>query len=262
MSSSVSGGGEASTWKPQAEGLQEIYALLEQQMAPSSDDKSMIWQKLQHYSQFPDFNNYLAFIFGRGEGTSVEVRQAAGLLLKNNLRSALKTIPPANQEYIKLELLPCMGATDKRISSTAGTIISTFVQIGGVAGWPELLQALIKCLDSNDVHLIEGAMDALSKICEDAPQVLDSDIPGLSERPINAFVPRFLQLFQSPHSTLRKLSLASVNQYIMLMPRVLHLSMGKYLQGLFVLANDPAPEVRKLNKGKVVEVEECHMDIM
>ncbi|KAL6580848.1 Transportin-1 [Orobanche minor] len=106
--------------------------------------------------------------------------------------------------------------------------------------------ALIKCFDSNDVHLIEGDMDALSKICEDAPQVLDSDIPGLSERPINAFVPRFLQLFHSPDSTLRKLSLASVNQYIMLIPRVLHLSMDKYLQGLFVLANDLAPEVRKL----------------
>ncbi|KAL6502279.1 Transportin-1 [Orobanche hederae] len=121
------------------------------------------------------------------------------------------------------------------------------VETGGVAGWSELLQALIKCLDSNDVHLIEGAMDALSNlICEDAPQVLDSDISGLNERPINAFVPRFLQLFHSPHSTLRKLSLASVNQYIMLMPRVLHLSMDKYLQGLFVLANDPAPEVRKL----------------
>ncbi|KAL6556349.1 Transportin-1 [Orobanche gracilis] len=259
---SVSGGGDAATWKPQAEGLQEIYALLEQQMAPSSDDKSMIWQKLQHYSQFPDFNNYLAFMFGRGEGTSLEVRQAAGLLLKNNLRSAFKTIPPANQEYIKLELLPCMGATDKQISSTAGTIISTFVQIGGVAGWPELLHALIKCLDSNDVHLIEGAMDALSKICEDAPHVLDSDIPGLSERPINAFVPRFLQLFQSPHSALRKLSLASVNQYIMIMPTVLHLSMDKYLQGLFVLANDPAPEVRKLVCAAFVQLIGVRSDVL
>ncbi|KAK6137554.1 hypothetical protein DH2020_028696 [Rehmannia glutinosa] len=242
----VTGGGEASTWKPQEEGLLEICALLEQQMAPSSDDKSMIWQRLQHYSQFPDFNNYLAFIFARGEGKSVEVRQAAGLLLKNNLRSAFKTMPPANQQYIKLELLPCMGAADKQIRSTAGTIISTFVQIAGVAGWPELLHALVKCLDSNDVNHMEGAMDALSKICEDAPQVLDSDISGLSERPINAFLPRFLKLFQSPHSTLRKLSLGSVNQYIMLMPTVLHLSMDKYLQGLFVLANDPAPDVRKL----------------
>ncbi|PIN01121.1 Karyopherin (importin) beta 1 [Handroanthus impetiginosus] len=258
----ASSGGEATAWKPQEEGLREICGLLEQQMAPTSGDKSMIWQRLQHYSQFPDFNNYLAFIFARAEGTSVEVRQAAGLLLKNNLRSAFKTMPPANQQFIKSELLPCMGAADRQIRSTAGTIISTFVQIEGVAGWPELLQALVKCLDSNDTNHMEGAMDALSKICEDVPQVLDSDIPGLSEPPINAFLPRFLQLFQSPHTTLRKLSLDSVNQYIMLMPTVLYLSMDKYLQGLFVLANDPAPEVRKLVCAAFVQLIEVRSAVL
>lgn len=99
------------------------------------------------------------------QGIAVEVRQAAGLLLKNNLRGAFKTMPPANQQYIKSGLLPCMGAADRQIRSTAGTIISTFVQIEGVAGWPELLHALVKCLDSNDVNHMEGAMDALSKVC-------------------------------------------------------------------------------------------------
>lgn len=94
----------------------------------------------------------------------MEVRQAAGLLLKNNLRSAFKTMPPANQHYIKSELLPCLGAPDRQIRSTAGTVISAFVQIGGVAGWPELLLALVKCLDSNDPNHMEGAMDALSKV--------------------------------------------------------------------------------------------------
>ncbi|KAK6130104.1 hypothetical protein DH2020_036154 [Rehmannia glutinosa] len=259
---SSGGVGEAATWKPQEEGLREICGLLEQQMAPTSGDKSMIWQRLQHYSQFPDFNNYLAFIFARAEGISVEVRQAAGLLLKNNLRSAFETMPPANQQYIKSELLPCMGAADRHIRSTAGTIISTFVQIGGVAGWSELLHALVKCLDSNDVNHMEGAMDALSKICEDVPQLLDSDISGLPERPINAFLPRFLQLFQSPHTALRKLSLSSVNQYIMLMPRVLHLSMDKYLQGLFLLANDPAPEVRKLVCAAFVQLIEVRSAVL
>lgn len=233
------------TWQPQEEGFKEICGLLEQQMSPTSD-KSQIWQQLQHYSQFPDFNNYLAFIFSRAEGKSIDIRQAAGLLLKNNLRSAFQSMPLANQQYIKSELLPSLGAADRHIRSTAGTIISVLVQIDGVAGWPELLQALVSSLDSSDVNHMEGAMDALSKICEDVPQLLDSDISGLSERPITVFLPRFLQLFQSPHASLRKLSLSSVNQYIMLMPKVLHLSMDKYLQGLFLLANDPAPEVRKL----------------
>ncbi|XP_010315392.1 transportin-1 isoform X2 [Solanum lycopersicum] len=233
------------TWQPQEQGFKEICGLLEQQMSPTSDN-CQIWQQLQHYSQFPDFNNYLAFIFAHAEGKSVDIRQAAGLLLKNNLRSAFQNMPLANQQYIKSELLPSLGAADRHIRSTAGTIISVLVQIDGVAGWPELLQALVSSLDSSDVNHVEGAMDALSKICEDVPQLLDSDISGLSERPITVFLPRFLLLFQSPHASLRKLSLSSVNQYIMLMPKILHLSMDKYLQGLFLLANDPAPEVRKL----------------
>ncbi|XP_023533244.1 transportin-1-like [Cucurbita pepo subsp. pepo] len=235
------------SWQPQENGFNEICGLLEQQISPSSNaDKSQIWQQLQQYSQFPDFNNYLVFILARAEGKSVEVRQAAGLFLKNNLRNAYKSMSPVFQQYIKSELLPCMGAADRHIRSTVGTIISVVVQLGGVLGWPELLQALVKCLDSTDQNHMEGAMDALSKICEDIPQVLDSDVPGLSERPINIFLPRLFQFFQSPHATLRKLSLSSVNQYIMLMPTALYVSMDQYLQGLFVLANDPTSEVRKL----------------
>ncbi|KAE8657586.1 hypothetical protein F3Y22_tig00116989pilonHSYRG00454 [Hibiscus syriacus] len=54
--------------RAQEEGLKEICGLLEQHILPSSlADKSHIWQQLQHYSQFPDFNNYLVFILARVE---------------------------------------------------------------------------------------------------------------------------------------------------------------------------------------------------
>ncbi|CAH2051514.1 unnamed protein product [Thlaspi arvense] len=234
-------------WQPREDGLTEICALLEQQISPSSVvDKSQIWKQLQHFSQFPDFNNYLVFILVRAEGKSVEIRQAAGLLLKNNLKGAYPSMAQDNQKYIKSELLPCLGAVDRHIRTTVGTIISVIVHIEGVSGWPELLPALVTCLDSNDLNHMDGAMDALSKICEDIPHVLDSEVPGLAERPINIFMPRLFQFFQSPHATLRKLALGSVNQYIIIMPAALYHSMDKYLQGLFVLANDPVAEVRKL----------------
>ncbi|GLT86057.1 hypothetical protein SLE2022_042200 [Rubroshorea leprosula] len=252
----------SASWQPQEEGLKVICGLLEQQISPSSADKSQVWQELQQYSQFPDFNNYLAFILARAEGKSVEIRQAAGLLLKNNLRTAYKSMAPSHHQYIKSELLLCLGAADRHIRSTVGTIISVVVQLSGILGWPDLLQALVACLDSNDLNHMEGAMDALFKICEDIPQVLDSDVPGLAERPIKIFLPRLFQFFQSPHPSLRKLSLGSVNQYIMSMPAALYASMDKYLQGLFVLANDPAAEVRKLVCGAFVQLIEVHPDFL
>jgi hypothetical protein len=58
------------SWQPKEEGFKEICGLLEQQISHSSD-KSQIWHQLQHYSQFPDFNNYLAFILARAEVLSL-----------------------------------------------------------------------------------------------------------------------------------------------------------------------------------------------
>ncbi|CAL9074954.1 unnamed protein product [Musa acuminata var. zebrina] len=271
----------AALWQPREEGLREICGLLEQQISPNGD-QARIWQQLQQYNRLADFNNYLVFIlahavvlsshsflfpfligsflaFGRlllwllvgylfdiHRGKSLEVRQAAGLLLKNNLRTTFSSLSSSYRQYIKSELLPCLGASDRTVRSTVGTVVSVLLQLETVAGWPELLEALAQCLASNDFNHMEGAMDAIYKICEDIPEELDVDVPGLSERPINIFVPRLLQFFQSPHAILRKLSLSSINQFIVFMPTALFMSMDQYLQGLFHLAQDPSAEVRKL----------------
>ncbi|KAL6844249.1 hypothetical protein ACP4OV_025922 [Aristida adscensionis] len=248
-------------WQPQEEGLREICTLLEAHISPNSD-QARIWQQLQHYSQFPDFNNYLVFLLARGEGKSIEVRQAAGLLLKNNLRTTFGSMTPPSQQYIKTELLPCIGAANRAIRSTVGTVISVLFQIVGVTGWIELFQALHKCLDSNDLDHMEGAMDAIYKICEDVPEELDVDVPGLPERPINVFMPRLLQFFQSPHASLRKLALGCINQYIVVMPSALYMSMDQYLQGLFSLAKDPSPDVRKLVCSAWVQLIEVRPSIL
>ncbi|CAI8601758.1 unnamed protein product [Vicia faba] len=70
---------------------------------------------------------------------------------------------PEHQHYVKSESLPCLGAADKHIRSMTGTIISVVVQTVGVSRWPELLLALVNCLNCNDLNHMEGAMDALSK---------------------------------------------------------------------------------------------------
>lgn len=98
------------------------------------------------------------------QGQSVEVRQAAGLLLKNNLKASYNSLPPAYQQYIKAELLPCLGAPDRNLRSTVGTVISVVVQEGHIQGWPEIFQAISQCLKSNDYNHMEGALDAFSKV--------------------------------------------------------------------------------------------------
>ncbi|XP_024377334.1 transportin-1 isoform X1 [Physcomitrium patens] len=240
-------------WQPQEEGLKEICGLLEQYRLPTVD-QSRIWQQHQSCSQLPDFNNYLAFILCRAEGDAVNIRQAAGLLLKNNLKSNYQLIQPPHLQYIKAEVLPCLGSPDFGVRTTVGTIVSVVVQHEGFQGWPEVFQALVQCLDSNDYNHIEGALGALFKISEDFPEILDSEVSGFADRPIAIFIPRLLQFFSSEHTVLRRLALGTVNQFIVLLPSALFINMQTYLQGLFSLASDRSPDVRKLVCAALVQL--------
>jgi hypothetical protein len=98
------------------------------------------------------------------QGQSSEVRQAAGLMLKNNLKSSYQSMPLAYQQYIKAELRPCLGASDKQVRATVAIVVSALVQQGNGQDWPEIFQAFVHCLDSNDYNHMEGALDSLSKV--------------------------------------------------------------------------------------------------
>jgi transportin-1 len=94
------------------------------------------------------------------QGDAVNIRQAAGLLLKSSYHS----IQPSHLQYIKAEVLPCLGSPDFGVRTTVGTIVSVLVQHGGFQSWPEVFQALVQCLDSYDYNHMEGALGALFKV--------------------------------------------------------------------------------------------------
>eukprot|EP00897_Mesotaenium_endlicherianum_P000797 jgi/Mesen1/10718/ME000090S10178 len=244
-------------WQPAEEGYNQICKLLNEYLLPGVN-QALIFQQLEEYSKIPEFNNYLTFILCRAEGQPVEVRQSAGLLLKNNLKTGYNSLQPAFQEYIKSELLPCIGLSDKQLRATVGTVVSTVVQQGTLQAWPYVLQAMVECIDSGDYNHMEGALDALYKVCEEQPHQFDTPIQGVDQRPINVFLPRLLQLFSSQHATLRKLALAIINQFIILLPNALLANMDKFKEGLFGLARDPSGEVRKLVCAALVQILELH----
>jgi transportin-1 len=98
------------------------------------------------------------------QGQSAEVKQAAGLMLKNNLKSSYQLMPVGYQQYIKAELMPCLGASDRQVRATVAIVISAVVQQGNGQDWPEIFQAFVQCLDSNDYNHMEGALDSLFKV--------------------------------------------------------------------------------------------------
>ena len=64
----------------------------------------------------------------------------------------------------QLALLHAIGNPSKPLRHTVGTNVAVIVGVGGLPTWPELLSAIVRCLESNDPDSLEGALDALYKV--------------------------------------------------------------------------------------------------
>ena len=206
-----------------------------------------MYQRLQQCARIPDFNNYLAAILCDGDGVQEEIRQTAGLLLKNNLKTGWETTAAEYRAFIQRALLPALGHASKLIRQTAGTCVSMAARAAGPAGWPDLYPALARCVESGDANHVDGALDAIYKTCEELNGRLDVDVPGLQEgSPAGLLIPRLLTLMANPDSaTIRRRALGAINLMVPCWPESHAKLMDTYLQGLFQLALDQDNGVRK-----------------
>lgn len=145
--------GDPLLWQPTPEGVAQICALLTEYRNPAAD-QAQIFAQLKHCESIPDFCNYLSYIFVDGS-SNLEVRQSAGLLLKNNLRTTYAGVPDQFRRYIRGLLLPSLASPNKPLRHTAGTIVSVVVGSAGLAAWPELV-----CAFSSPQHPLPGPFEA------------------------------------------------------------------------------------------------------
>lgn len=242
-------------WRPDPSGLQHVVGML-RESTDASCDQATVLARLEAYATRGDFNNYLAFILARGEsggehagvgaaaasGVNAEsVRQAAGLLLKNNLKSLYKNLAPDIRAYINNELLSAIGDDSLLVRSAVAVCITAIVSKAGLQVWPDLFPTLVSCLDSNHDSFLDGALHALSRICEDVPDLLDQD----PSQPLDVIIPKLLSFFQHPNDVVRVRVIHILNQFLLLMPPALNDNMDAYLGALFRVAEDASPEVRK-----------------
>lgn len=59
------------------------------------------------------------------------------------------------------------------------------------------------------------------QICEDSPQQLDQEVPGLPDVPSKVLIPRLLQLFTSSHVEAKSLAIGVTNLLAGAMPESL-----------------------------------------
>ncbi|KAG2439212.1 hypothetical protein HXX76_004574 [Chlamydomonas incerta] len=233
------------SWQPTQEGVLQLVQLLTLYQQPGTN-QSQIFQQLEAYRAYPDFNNYLAFLFATGDQLTVEVRQSAGLLLKNNLSKQYNELQPDFKAYIKSALLPLLGHATRELRHTAGTIASVIVGLGGLEDWPDLASAVPRCLQAEDPNVLDGALDTLYKVLEDHPRLLDTPVASAGGAAFSKLVvPPLLRLMQSPTEDVRRSAVAGLNLMAPSMPVGLQDNVDSFLQGLFALANDTSNRVRK-----------------
>jgi hypothetical protein len=89
---------------PAGAGCSALHPGPQQTAPPPRPESPQVWQQLEAARHVPDFNNYLSFVFSKGETLPSEVRNAAGLLLKNNLKQQYATTTEDFRSYIKAGL--------------------------------------------------------------------------------------------------------------------------------------------------------------
>ena len=112
-------------------------------------------QRLGALNQYPDFNNYLAFVFTKMKTESEPTRAVAGLVLKNNVRMYYDKFPEETKVYVKQESLSVVADESPIIRATAGTLVSTMALCGELVKWPELLPSLCQLIDSSEQRTCE-----------------------------------------------------------------------------------------------------------
>ncbi|CAI8013786.1 Transportin-1 [Geodia barretti] len=232
----------ALTWQPDPGSLQQIMHLLKESQSPDTKTQQELKPKLEALNQYPDFNNYLVYVFTKVKTEDEPTRAIAGLILKNNAKVYYASFPAEIKSFIKQEALQAIGDPSPLIRATAGTLISTIAMRGELASWPELLPSLCHFIDDPNYTVCEGAFSALHKICEDCYDQLDSDA---LDRPLNVLIPKFIQFFSHQSPSIRSHAIACVNQFIITMPTALVANIVPFIEGLFAVAGDEDPEVRK-----------------
>ena len=203
-------------------------------------------QRLNEAKENPEFCGYLAFVFARGEQLPVEVRQAAGLLLKNALPSGP---PPAPKVWASIRacLLGMLAHESRPLRQTAGTSAVTAVGLAGLASWPDLVTCIARGLEPGaPAAAVDGALDTLFKLTEEqASQMEDRGPDGAAAAPNDALLPCVLALFGHADAAVRASAVATLNLAASNMPAWLVAHVDDYLRGLFALAHDAAPGVRR-----------------
>ncbi|KAJ3225232.1 hypothetical protein HK099_007150 [Clydaea vesicula] len=239
---------------PNQDGLQQLiqvllcFKSLDNQVQRSAVDKLNAFN-----SEVPDYFCYLAYIFANMPDTDPYLRSLAGTQLKNSLQPNFALIAPQVIAYVKECVVKSIMDAEDSIKNISATLVTT---IYTQDKWPEVIPHLINFFEHPDVKIRETCFSAINLICEDSTQSV-----GSSEL-VTPLVQKLIQNMANPSVKIRRLSLNSCNQFILVKSPGFSNLMPQFVQALYQRTQDPDPEVRKYVCQSFVMIAEVNIDIL
>ena len=121
------------------------------------------------YSKNPGFSNYLVYILNN-EDLEDGVRQISGLTLKGIMERQFQELNEEDREFFKKNILKCYLHKKAAMRKTISNLINTFLRVGGLQMWQEILEILFEFLN-NDVG-VAMSLETLVIVIEDFGNVI------------------------------------------------------------------------------------------
>lgn len=234
------------SWTPNEQGLQQVMELLINSRKGNTQVQMECTRKLKQFNDnVPDFNIYLVYIFAKCKDIDPADRQAAGLILKANLKEKLVDLPETAKEHLKLLLLDALGDDIQFIRTTAGTLITFILYWDTIEGWPTCTTQLLSMLgaNTNNLTLTDGITACLAKVCEDNY----SQFVGEYSDQLSFLIPALIKFMEYPDENVKKNALSSILQFFQLdpIPKQMLDHIDLFLTCLFNIANENSIGLRK-----------------
>lgn len=241
-------------WVPSQQLLATLVNLLAHATNAQASVQNELFAQMQHYATQRDFNSYLVYILAHHgpvenlmqQGVSpaqvVATRQAAGFLLKSNIRLVYPSLHPQVQAYLSAQLVNAIGDNCEPVRDVVASCISTLVLHNRhLVAFSGLITSLVLSLDSSRPTYLDGSLTVLSRLAEDAPNMLAED----PSQPLDTLLPKIIPLCRHQSQNVRARSLQILNHLILVMPPALQANVEVLCNTLFSVAEDSSPQVRK-----------------
>lgn len=210
-------------WTPNIEEVNQSILMLQALRDPTRNDHIMAVKSLEENVRNSSFVLNMLNVFTNGLqyqelGLTSDLRQLAGLTIKNYVFPFLIILPINVQLVLKKQVIFALNDQIPDIRKIAAILVGKISESFPITTWFDIIPPILENLDISNYHTnhtsLDGALQAIQKLCEDSSWKLSTDEVN---RPLESLIPKLLGLLQCPDDNIRLKSLESYNSLLFLL---------------------------------------------